>query len=327
MKSEAKGVRGWRLLMLCLTVVPMLAFAQPYPSKVLRVVTGSSAGGGMDVTGRPITQRMSELFGVQVIVDNRPGATGMIANELVAKAAPDGYTLLMNPGSFVTVSAHLNAQVPFNPLEHLAPIIQITSYQFVLVVHPSVPAKNIKELIAIARAKPRSLTFVSTGIGSNFHLGGEMFRLSAGVELWHVPYKGSPPAIVDLLAGRADMMVIGLNAVMPFIKAGRLRPLGVTSTRRSTLLPDVPTIAEAGLPGYELNGWEGVFAPARTPREIVTKLNSTIANILATPEMKEMWAGKGVEFIPNIPEQFAAKVRDDYERTGRLIKAAGIKPD
>ena len=313
--------------MLCLTVVPMLAFAQPYPSKVLRVVTGSSAGGGMDVTGRPITQRMSELFGVQVIVDNRPGATGMIANELVAKAAPDGYTLLMNPGSFVTVSAHLNAQVPFNPLEHLAPIIQITSYQFVLVVHPSVPAKNIKELIAIARAKPRSLTFVSTGIGSNFHLGGEMFRLSAGVELWHVPYKGSPPAIVDLLAGRADMMVIGLNAVMPFIKAGRLRPLGVTSTRRSTLLPDVPTIAEAGLPGYELNGWEGVFAPARTPREIVTKLNSTIANILATPEMKEMWAGKGVEFIPNIPEQFAAKVRDDYERTGRLIKAAGIKPD
>jgi len=326
-KSEAKGVRGWRLLMLCLTVVPMLAFAQPYPSKVLRVVTGSSAGGGMDVTGRPITQRMSELFGVQVIVDNRPGATGMIANELVAKAAPDGYTLLMNPGSFVTVSAHLNAQVPFNPLEHLAPIIQITSYQFVLVVHPSVPAKNIKELIAIARAKPRSLTFVSTGIGSNFHLGGEMFRLSAGVELWHVPYKGSPPAIVDLLAGRADMMVIGLNAVMPFIKAGRLRPLGVTSTRRSTLLPDVPTIAEAGLPGYELNGWEGVFAPARTPREIVTKLNSTIANILATPEMKEMWAGKGVEFIPNIPEQFAAKVRDDYERTGRLIKAAGIKPD
>lgn len=311
--------------MLCMASVSTLSLAQPYPSKVVRVVTGSIAGGGADITGRPIAQRMSDLFGIQVIVDNRPGAAGMIANELVGKAAPDGYTLLMNPGSFVTISTRLNSQVPFDPLEHLVPVVQVSAYQFVLVVHPSVPAKNIKELIAVARAKPKALTFVSTGVGSNFHLGGEMFRLKAGVELWHVPYKGSPPAIVDLLAGRADMMVIGLNAVMPFIKSGRLRALGVTSTRRSTLLPDVPTIAEAGLPDYELNGWEGMFAPARTPREIVARLNSTIANILATPEMKELWTGKGVEFIPNTPEQFAAKVRDDYEKTGRLIKAAGIK--
>ena len=315
------------ILSVLLSVLPPLAFAQAYPSKVVRVVTGSLAGGGIDVTGRPITQRMSEQFGVQVIVDNRPGAAGMIANELVSKAAPDGYTLLMNPGSFVTVSTRLNSQVPFDPLEHLAPIIQITSYQFVLVVHPSVPAKNVKELIAIARAKPKTITFVSTGIGSNFHLGGELFRLKAGVELWHVPYKGSPPAIVDLLAGRADMMVIGLNAVMPFIKSGRLRALGVTSTRRSTLLPDVPTIAESGLPDYELNGWEGVFAPARTPREIVTRLNATIANILATPEMRELWAAKGVEFNPNTPEQFAARIREDYDNTGKLIKAAGVKSD
>jgi tripartite-type tricarboxylate transporter receptor subunit TctC len=316
-----------RRTLLLLIALPIVVRAQPYPSKVVRVVTGSLAGGGADVTGRPITQRMSEVFGVQMIVDNRPGAAGMIANELVAKAAPDGYTLLVNPGSFVTVSSHLNSKVPFDPLGHLAPIIQITSYQFVLVVHPSVPAKTVKELIALAKSKPKSLTFVSTGVGSNFHLGGELFRLSAGVELWHVPYKGSPPAIVDLLAGRADMMFIGLNAVMPFIKAGRLRPLGVTSTRRSTLLPEVPTIAEAGLPGYELNGWEGMLAPAKTPREIIARLNSTIASILVTPEMKEMWVAKGVEFTPNTPEQFAAKIREDYENTGKLIKAAGIKPD
>ena len=288
-------------------------------------VTGSSAGGGADITGGQITQRMSEVFGVQMIMDNRPGATGMIANELVAKAAPDGYTLLVNPGSFLTISAHLNSKVPFDPLENLAPIIQVTGYQFVLVVHPSVPAKNIKELIAVAKSKPKSLTFVSTGVGSNFHLGGVLFGLKAGVELWHVPYKGSPPAIVDLLAGRADMMVIGLNAVMPFIKSGRLRALGVTSTRRSTLLPDVPTIAEGGLPGYDLNGWEGVLAPAKTPQEIVAKLNTTITNILLTPEMKELWANKGVEFTPNTPEQFAAKLRKDYEDIGKVIKAAGVK--
>ena len=319
--------RGWRLLILCMAGVSTVSLAQPYPAKLVRVVTGSLAGGGADITGRPIAQRMSDFFGVQVIVDNRPGAAGMIANELVAKAAPDGYTLLMNPGSFVTVSTRLNSQMPFDPLEQLAPVVQVSAYQFVLVVHPSVPAKTVKELIALARSKPKSLTFVSTGVGSNFHLGGELFRLSAGVELWHVPYKGSPLAIIDLLAGRADMMFIGLNAVMPFIKAGRLRALGVTSTRRSTLLPDVPTIAEAALPGYELNGWEGMFAPAKTPREIVARLNATIANVLATPEVKELWTGKGVEFIPNTPEQFAAKVREDYEKTGKIIKAAGIKPD
>ena len=196
-----------------------------------------------------------------------------------------------------------------------------------LVVHPSVPAKNAKELVAVAKAKPGALSFVSSGVGSNFHLAGELFKLRGNVELWHVPYKGSPQAIVDLLAGRADVMFVGIPAVMPHIKSGRLRAIGVTGPKRNPLLPDVQTVAESALPGYEVIGWEGVFAPLGTSREIVHRVNAMINEILMTPEMRELWASKGVDFIPNTAEQFAAKVREDYENVGRLIKAAGIKAE
>ena len=315
------------LLMMSSCLLSGAVSAQTWPTKVVRMVTGSVAGGDADITGRPIAQRMSELLKQQVIIDNRPGAAGLLANDLVAKAAPDGHTLLLTPGSFLIISSYLNARPPYDPLTLLTPIAQVDSYSFVLVVHPSVPAKNAKELVAVAKAKPGALSFVSSGVGSNFHLAGELFKLRGNVELWHVPYKGSPQAIVDLLAGRADVMFVGLPAVMPHIKSGRLRAIGVTGPKRNPLLPDVQTVAESALPGYEVIGWEGVFAPLGTSREIVHRVNAMINEILMTPEMRELWASKGVDFIPNTAEQFAAKVREDYENVGRLIKAAGIKAE
>jgi tripartite-type tricarboxylate transporter receptor subunit TctC len=303
------------------------AYAQTWPSKVVRVVTGSVAGGGADITGRPIAQRMSEVFKQQVIMDNRPGAAGLLANDLVAKATPDGYTLLLTPGSFLIISAYLNARPPYDPQTVLLPVVQVNAYSFVVVVHPSVPAKNAKELLAVAKARPGALNFVSSGVGSNFHLAGELFKLRGKVDMWHVPYKGSPQAIVDLVAGRADVMFIGVPAVLPHIKSGRLRAVGVTGLKRNALLPEVSTVAESALPGYEINGWEGFFAPIGTPREIVNRVNALVNDILVTPEMRELWASKGVDFMPNTPEQFAAKVREDYDNVGRLIKAAGIKPE
>ena len=315
------------LLMMSSCLLSGAVSAQTWPTRVVRMVTGSVAGGGADITGRPIAQRMSELLKQQVIIDNRPGAAGLLANDLVAKAAPDGHTLLLTPGSFLIISSYLNARPPYDPLTLLTPIAQVDSYSFVLVVHPSGPAKNAKELVAVAKAKPGALSFVSSGVGSNFHLAGELFKLRGNVELWHVPYKGSPQAIVDLLAGRADVMFVGLPAVMPHIKSGRLRAIGVTGPKRNPLLPDVQTVAESALPGYEVIGWEGVFAPLGTSREIVHRVNAMINEILMTPEMRELWASKGVDFIPNTAEQFAAKVREDYENVGRLIKAAGIKAE
>ncbi len=315
------------LLMMSSSLLSGAVSAQTWPTRMVRMVTGSVAGGGADITGRPIAQRMSELLKQQVIIDNRPGAAGLLANDLVAKAAPDGHTLLLTPGSFLIISSYLNARPPYDPLTLLTPIAQVDSYSFLLVAHPSVPAKNAKELVAVAKAKPGALSFVSSGVGSNFHLAGELFKLRGKVELWHVPYKGSPQAIVDLLAGRADVMFVGLSAVMPHIKSGRLRALGVTGPKRNPLLPDVQTVAESALPGYEVIGWEGVFAPLGTSREIVHRVNAMINEILMTPEMRELWASKGVDFIPNTAEQFAVKVREDYENVGRLIKAAGIKAE
>ena len=303
------------------------ALAQPYPSKIVRLVTGSSPAGGSDLTARALQQRLAPALGVQVIVDNRPGVAGMLANEYTAKAAPDGYTILLQPGSFVTVSSQLNTKTPWDPLKHLAPIIQVSAYDFVLVAHPSVPATNAKQLIAVARTKPGAISFASTGVGSNFHLAGELFKLQGKVDMLHVSYRGSPPAIIDLISGRVDTMFVHVFPVHEYIKSGRLRALGVTGSKRNPLLPNVPTIAESALKGYEISGWEGIYAPAGTPREIIAKLNGTIRTVMDSPELKDTWKAKAVEFVPNTPEQFAAKTRADFDKTAVLIKAAGIKPE
>jgi tripartite-type tricarboxylate transporter receptor subunit TctC len=313
---------------LCASVLlPVVAPAQPFPSKPVRLVTGSQAGGGTDITARAIQQAVAPLLGVPVVIDNRPGTAGMVANDFVAKQPPDGQTLLIQPGSFVTISPQLNASPRWDTMKHLAAVVQVSTYDLVLVAHPSVPARNVKELIAVARAKPGMISFASSGVGSNFQLAGELLKLEAKVDMLHVAYRGSPPAVLDLVAGRVDTMFVHVPTVKGHIDAGRLRALAMTGTRRSALLPQVPTIAESGLKAYEISGIEGIFAPIGTPREIVARLNSVVGGALSTPEMKASWALKGIEFVPNTPEQFAAKVQFDYDKTAALIKAADIRPE
>lgn len=313
---------------LCASVLlPVVVPAQPFPSKPVRLVTGSQAGGGTDITARAIQQAVAPLLGVPVVIDNRPGTAGMVANDFVAKQPPDGQTLLIQPGSFVTISPQLNASPRWDTMKHLAAVVQVSTYDLVLVAHPSVPARNVKELIAVARAKPGMISFASSGVGSNFQLAGELLKLEAKVDMLHVAYRGSPPAVLDLVAGRVDTMFVHVPTVKGHIDTGRLRALAMTGTRRSALLPQVPTIAESGLKAYEISGIEGIFAPIGTPREIVARLNSVVGGALSTPEMKASWASKGIEFVPNTPEQFAAKVQFDYDKTAALIKAADIRPE
>jgi tripartite-type tricarboxylate transporter receptor subunit TctC len=310
---------------IALSQQPGAGYAQVYPNKTIRLVHGFAAGSAIDVFSRPLAQKLSEALGQQVVIDSRPGATGMIANDLVAKSAPDGYTLLAAPGSAMAATPHLY-KVPYDSLRDFAPIIQLSTFSYVLVAHPAVPVKTARDLIALAKSRPGMLTYGSTGVGSGFHLAGELFCAMAGVQMLHVPYRGGgTAAITDLVAGRVDLMWDSLAVVKPQMQAGRLRAIGVTGTRRAAALPEVPAIAESGLPGYEMIGWHGIFAPAGTSREIVGKLNATIAKILGTADIKELWNNQAMEIFPSTPEQFAARLRFDYERYGKLIKSSGIK--
>ncbi len=300
--------------------------AQGYPGKQIRIVMGFPAATTVDLLVRPLAQRLTELFGQQVLVENRPGATGLIANEIVIRAPPDGHTLLATPGSALTTSPHLHAKPPFDTLRDFAPIAQIGAFSYVLIAHPGVPAQTVKELIALARARPGVLTFGSSGVGSGFHLAGELFKSMAQVNMVHVPYKGGPAVVTDMLGGRIDLMFYSLAVTQQYVRSGRLRALAVTGLKRDPLLPEVPTV-DATLPGYEASGWHGLLAPAGTPREVVDRLNAAIVKILGTPEIRDLWTNQGMAIVTSTPDQFAARLRDDYEKYGRLIRAAGIKPE
>lgn len=304
-----------------------LAQAPPYPAKSVRLVLGFPPGTNVDVLARPLAQRMTEALGQPVVVDNRPGATGLIANEFVARAPADGYTLLVAPGSSLTSTPHLKLKMPYDSLKDFAPIIQINSFPQVLIVNPGVPAKTVKELIAVARARPGVLTFGSSGSGSAFHLAGELFKSMAKVDMLHVPYKGGNLALNDLLGGRIDLMFYSLAIANTQINAGKVRAIAVTGLTRDPLQPKLPTIDEAGLKGYEITGWHGFFAPAGTPREIVQRLSSTVAKILGTPEIRDLWASQGMAVVTNTPEQFAQRLRADFEKYGRIVKTVGIQPE
>ncbi|MGE5525200.1 MAG: tripartite tricarboxylate transporter substrate binding protein [Rhodospirillaceae bacterium] len=313
-----------RALCAIFAVLASAAHGLSYPSKPIRLVHGFATGSAVDVFARPLAQKLSEQLGHQVVVDARPGATGTIANEIVAKSPPDGYTLLAAPGSAMAATPHLY-KVSYAPLTDFAPVVQITDFSYVLVAHPAVPARNARELIALAKSRDGRLTYGSTGVGSGFHLAGELFCAMAGVHMLHVPYRGGgSAAITDLVAGRVDLMWDSLAVVKPQMQAGKLKAIGVTGSRRAAALAQVPTIAESGLPGYEMTGWHGIFTPAATPGDIVTMLNTSISKILAAPDIKELWNTQGMEIVPNTPEQFAARLRYDYERYGKLIKASGI---
>jgi len=299
-------------------------WAQQWPARSVRMMHGFATGSAIDVMSRPLAAKLSELLGQQFLVDARPGATGVIANELVAKAAPDGYTVLAAPGSSLTSTPHIR-KVPFDPLKDFAPVGLTTTFSFVMVAHPAVPAKTAGDLVTLGR-KRTDLSFGSTGVGSAFHLAGELFSQMAGIPLLHVPYRGGGTgAITDLIAGRVDLMWESPAVVTPYVQAGKLKALGVTGSTRNPLLPDVPTIAESGLKGYALSGWHGMLLPAATPRPIVQRLNTALNQALQSSEVKALWTKMGMETPATTPEQFASLLRSEFERYGKLTASLGLK--
>lgn len=298
-----------------------------YPTKPIRLIVPFPPGGTTDVVARVIAQKLTENWSQQVVVDNRPGAGGIIGTELAAKAPADGYTLLLGSITTHAVNPSLYKKLPFDPLRDFAPVSLAVSTPQVLVVHPSVAAKSVKELIALAKAKPGQLNYASAGTGTSPHLTFELFKSMAGVDLVHVPYKGTGPAITDLIGGQVQTMITGVVALYPHIKAGKLRALGATSAKRVAALPDVPTIAESGVPGFDVASWFGVFAPAGTPKPIVARLNAEIVKILAVPELRRKLAGQGADPATNTPEQFAAYVKSELARWSKVVKDTGARAD
>jgi tripartite-type tricarboxylate transporter receptor subunit TctC len=285
------------------------------------------AGGTTDILGRVAAQKLSEALGQQVVPDNRPGASGNIGTEQVAKAAPDGYMLLTAPGSTLTIHPSLYPKLGFDPLKDFAPVTILAGVPNLLVVHPSLPARNVKELIALAKSKPDALNYASTGAGQSTHLSMELFKSMAGVKIVHVPYKGSAPAVTDLLGGHVPMMFDNMPSALPHVKAGKLRALGVSTTRRSSTAPDVPTVAESGLPGFDVTVWFAVLAPAATPRDIVDRLHRVLVKALQAGDVRERLASQGAEPVGNTPEQFTAQMKADLAKWAKVVKAANVKLD
>ena len=303
------------------------ADAQSYPTKPVRMVIPFPAGGTTDILGRVAAQKLSEALGQQVIPDNRPGASGNIGTEQVAKAPPDGYTLLTAPGSTLTIHPSLYPKLGFDPLKDFAPITILAGVPNLLVVHPSLPARNVKELIGLAKAKPDALNYASTGAGQSTHLSMELFKSMAGVKIVHVPYKGSAPAVTDLLGGHVPMMFDNMPSALPHVKAGKLRALGVSTAKRSSTAPDVPTVAESGLPGFDVTVWFAMLAPAATPRDILERLHRVIVKALQAGDVRERLASQGAEAVGNTPEQFTAQMKTDLVKWAKVVQAANIKLD
>jgi tripartite-type tricarboxylate transporter receptor subunit TctC len=296
---------------------------QDYPTRPIRIVVPSSPGGGTDILARQIAQKLTERWGQQVIVDNRPGAGQMIGIELVAKAAPDGYTLVMT-ATPLALNTVLYKKVPYDPVRDFAPISQVAAMPNIIVTHPALPARTIRELIALAKSHPGQLVYASSGVGTGPHLSMELFLTMAGVKMGHVPYKGTNPGMIDTMAGQIQVLMSTLLPPLPHIKTGRLRALGVTSSKRVSSLREVPTVAEAGVPGYEVVGWYGIAAPANTPRDVINKLYSEIANILQSPETREKLAADGAEPVGSTPEQFTAFIQSEIDKWSRVVKSSGI---
>ncbi|TAK81254.1 MAG: tripartite tricarboxylate transporter substrate binding protein [Betaproteobacteria bacterium] len=313
------------VLVFALAVLPAAALAQTYPSKPIRFVVPFPPGGGVDVTVRTVAQKMGESLGQQIIVDNRAGASGIIGAEFVAKSAPDGYTI-MGTTSGHTILPHLQ-KVPWDPIKDFTPITALVTYQLLLSVHPSVPANSLQELIALAKAKPGVLNYGTGGAGTPPHLAMELLKSTAGVDIVHVPYKGNALVTAALMSGEIQASFDTMIGPLRGVRAGRLRGLAVSGKRRSIIAPEIPTVAEAGLKGYEFEGWTGVFGPAGMPREIVDRLNSEIAKALAIPDIKERLIAAGYEPSGEPADKFAALVSADLAKMGKIVKGGGIQPN
>ena len=301
-----------------------ITLAADYPDRTLRLVVPYPPGGGTDIVARALGQKLAEAWKQNVVVDNRGGAGGNIGTELVARAVPDGHTLLIAISSF-TVNPSIFKQLPWDPVRDFAPVSKVGSSAYILVVHPSVPARSVAQLIALARVKPDALSFASSGIGSPLHLAGELLKTRANINMVHVPYKGAGPAIVDLLAGRVQVLFGSSVTMLPHIRNGRLRALATTSAKRVPAAPEIPTMAEAGVPDSEVDGWYGILAPAGTPPDRVRKLSDQIAAIMRTPEMRERFAKEGREAMGTTPEEFSRFIAAEIAKWAKVVSATGIK--
>jgi len=304
-----------------------LTHAQNFPVKPVRVITPFTAGSAIDTLARVVGQKLSDTWGQQVVIDNRIGANGIIGTEAAAKAPPDGYTVYLGNISTLAVNPHLYLKLPYDALRDFAPVTLAATIPVVLVVHPSLPVKSVRELIPLAKAHPGQLNYASGGTGSAQHLPMEMLRVETGINIVHVPYKGLGPAFSDVLGGQVPMMFTGVSNVVPYMKTGRLRVLAIGSPKRSATLPEVPTVAEAGVPGFDFDSWTGYLVPVGTPRELIVKLHADITRTLAAPEVRDKLVTLGFDLVGGTPEAFATLIRNDIARFGKLIKAAGIKAE
>ncbi|TAK68736.1 MAG: tripartite tricarboxylate transporter substrate binding protein [Betaproteobacteria bacterium] len=302
------------------------AHAQNYPSKPIRMVVPSAAGGILDTVARTVAGKLSEPLGQQVIIDNRPGAGSTIGSDIVAKSAPDGYTIAMIATSHA-INPSVYSKLPYDTLKDFAPITHGVNLTNALVVHPSLPINNVKELIALAKAQPGKLTFGSAGNGQSNHLSGELLKVMAGIDMTHVPYKGSAPALTDVLAGNISMMFVDILSALPHVKAGKLRLLAVTGFKRSAAVPEYPTVDESGVQGFNGNSWLGLVGRAGTPKEIIAKLSAETTKILQSPEVRERFLAQGVETVGGTPEQYQAFIEAEIPRWARAAKASGAKVD
>jgi len=321
-------VRPFAALVSALLLVSAISvYGEDYPSKPVRLIVPFAPGGGNDTVARAIAEQLSTSLRQPVIVDNRAGAGGILGAEFAAKSSPDGYTLFLGGVGSHAVNPNLHTKLPYDPIKDFVPITLIASAPSVLVVHPSVPANTIQEFAALVKANPGKLNYASNGNGSSAQLAAAMYESMAGVQMVHVPYKGLAPALVDLLGGEVQAMFSSIVAIIPYIRARRLRALAVTGKNRCPLLPNVPTLAESGLPGYEAGSWYGILAPAGTPRDIVMKLNAEIVKALKQPNVHERFASEGAEVIGSTPEEFAARIKAELARMGKVIRDSGIRMD
>jgi tripartite-type tricarboxylate transporter receptor subunit TctC len=324
-----------RLMCVISALVALIALAAPaamsaeqaseYPSRPIRLVVPFVAGGSTDIIARVLGQKLAEQWGRQVVVDNRGGANGVIAMEIVARAAPDGYTLVLGYIANLGTATALNPKLPYDPVKDYAPISHIASAPSIGVIHPGVPAKNLQDLIALARAKPAAISFGSAAVGSMGHLSGELINRLAGVRMQHVPYKGGGQAVIDVLAGQIPLVIIGMTAATPHVRAGRLRAIFTTGATRSFAFPDVLTVAEQGFPGFSADAWYGLLAPARTPRPIVDKLHSEVVRIVKLPDAKERLANVGFEIVGSSPEEFSKLIRDEIPKWTKIVREGAIR--
>jgi tripartite-type tricarboxylate transporter receptor subunit TctC len=312
------------LTVLCFAL-PTASFSQEYPNRPIRLIVPYPPGSGTDIVGRLLAHRMSEQLGQQVFVDNRPGAGATIGTNVVAKAEADGYTILMADLGPLAIAPSYYRQLPYDPIKELAPISQVAVLPFLLVVHPSVPARNVPELIALAKSKPGELNYASVGNGTAVHLATELFKQIAGVDIVHVPYKGSAPALTDLIAGRTSMMFVNVLSARSFLQSGQLRALAIGTPQRSAAMPDIPAVTEYALPGFQAVVWFGLLAPVQTPQEIIDRLNPVVVRILETPDFKQKLAEQGAEAVASSPRDFVAHIKAEIDKWAQVIRVSGVR--